>query len=126
MAGLSNRVVFLPPADRADLYDRLPSDLDGVKMHRFRAVRFYEDHAFEGPTGVLYGNRMVVSPDVVFKGPSQFLYLPTDGGPPQVLHPITKTEFDKRASDPTVLRMTTAEGFVIPPSDTGRLTENGK
>ena len=93
VAGIADRIVFFPPADCADLYARLPKNLDNATVSEMRAISFYDHHSFGGPVGVSLGNRLLIAPDVFFKGSYPlFLFFPEGGA--QILYPDRRTPAD--------------------------------
>lgn len=122
ITGLANRLVFLPPADRPDLYSRLPTDFSDVVMSDYQVLRFYTQHQFGGPLGVIYHNRIIVSPDILLKGatPPQFWLFPPDGGSPKMLYPVSEEEFRRQEMQPNTVKLKLRERIVIPITETGR------
>jgi hypothetical protein len=122
MAGLANRIVFFPPADRPDgFYSRLPTDFSGMKIGDIRPLRFYKQHSFEGPLGVLYGDRLIVAPDVFLtqRSDAPLLFIPPDGGPAHLLHTPTPEQVDNMSKETPILRIQ-ASRVVEPHRETGR------
>jgi hypothetical protein len=122
MAGLEERIVFFPPADRPDgFYSRLPTDFSGLKIEDIRPLRFYKQHSFEGPLGVLYGDRLIVAPDVLLtqRSDAPMLFIPPDGGPAHLLHTLTREQFDDMRKEAPILRIE-ATRVVEPHRETGR------
>ena len=122
LTGLANRLVFFPPADRHDLYVRLPTDFTGMVLSRYQVLRFYDHHQFGGPLGVIYHDRTIVCPDVVLTraAESRFWAFPTDGSEPRMLYPITKEEFDLQQGLPDAAILKVKPGLKLPPSEIGR------
>jgi hypothetical protein len=89
VAAIANHVVFLPPADRPHFYADLPDHFQGLSSE-IRPLQFYEGHRFGGPAGILFGTRAVVVPDVMQVGSARYfwLYVPPEGGAPQIRYPL--------------------------------------
>jgi hypothetical protein len=91
MAGIADRILFLPPVDRPDLYGHLPKDFTGIALAdgAYRVVWFYQHHQFDGPLAVAYHDRMVVFPDVLYARPKEcrVLLFPPGVPEPQLLYP---------------------------------------
>jgi hypothetical protein len=87
LAGIADRLIFFPPADRPDVYLALPTSLAGVTME-FDALEFDQRHSFRGPFAVMLRERLVTVPDVWRRGLSantQLAYFPPGGGPSHVI-----------------------------------------
>lgn len=120
-AGIEERVVLFPPADRPHFYQDLPTDtLEGAKMELFGRVDFGEHHAFAGPRAVVYHKRLAVCPDVFFKGRYPLVVVPDSDGPLQVLHPVSHAEAERLKKEHPDRGLSLAINTPIPDSDTGR------
>lgn len=107
VAGIADRVVFLPPVDRRDFYDRFSRiDPDQIQLTNCRVLKFYKDHSFDGPLGVLFGDCFAVGPDVMRSGSAAatVLFIPPDGGTPQIMHKISDEDFERRPSDAITIK----------------------
>jgi hypothetical protein len=105
--GLSNIMVLLPPADKENFYGHFPSNLSHLTEKNIEGMSFCKKHEFEGPTGVLYKDRMVVVPKQ-FKDRSiepYFLYFPGEGSKPQVMKPTSKKEYEKVSKEEGVINL---------------------
>jgi hypothetical protein len=119
LAGLADRVVFLPPADARDFYNALGSDLEGLALDP-RPLSFYQHHIFGAPRGVMLGHRLVIAPDVMMYSltAGDILLFPADGGGPYRSHPVSQGEYERwRQAHNTV---TTRHWHRLPSTETGR------
>jgi len=89
LAGLADRLVFLPPVGRGNFYAALPSDYKGASLDQTRVLRFGGRHGFDYPVAIAFEDRMIVAPDVVLNGAAQddarLIVLPPGGGQPQII-----------------------------------------
>jgi hypothetical protein len=121
LAGLANGIVFLPPADTREFYGTLGDNFEGLEID-YRVLRFYEHHAFGGPVGVLYGDRLIVVPDIMMHSATAgaIIYFPIDGGGPHLLYPMSQDEYKRRGQATNVPPVTLNSGHVLPKAETGR------
>lgn len=122
LCGIADRIVFLPPADRRDFYSLLPTDFNGLTLRDYRVVTYYDQHNFDGPLGVVYHDRVIITPDVMFKDQTKARYLlyPPNGGKPEMLYPISAEEFERKKNLSHVVRIKTQSGVLVPQNETGR------
>jgi hypothetical protein len=106
MAAIASRMVFFPPADRPDLYALLPEDFSGLQIDG-QKLNLSRHNEFEGPFGVLFGDRLIVAPDVLLRGAvaAPMILFPPGGGKPRVLYPISEEEFERRLQQPHAVRI---------------------
>jgi hypothetical protein len=120
VAGLADRLVFFPLADRRTLYDLIPLPFKG-RLSNVTVLDFGPPNNFHGPAAVLVGDRMVISPDVILRGThAPVLYFPTDGMPPSVMYPISDSDIEQEAEGRTVRTIKVTPSVEVPDSETGR------
>jgi hypothetical protein len=105
LAGIANRIVLLPPADKPNFYEALPDSFAGLSLDNSNALQFYEGHRFGGPAGILYGTRAVVVPDVIRIGsvPCFFIHVPPNGRPPRILYPLSEDQQEQALRSPNLI-----------------------
>jgi hypothetical protein len=121
LAGIGNYVVFFPPADDPDLYSRLPSSFKGTRVNVVGPLPLGPDFAYGEPTAVLYKERLVVVPDVCFRGVHlRLLVIPESGGQLQIMFPVRDEEFEELRRLYPEGGSTITSRMQMPKSDTGR------
>jgi hypothetical protein len=121
-AGIAERLIFFPPADRADLFSRLPAVFDSTQVQRLRRLEFSKAEEAPGPMGVLIDQRLVIAPAVMIRGSvaAPVLLFPPDGSPSRLLFPVATEEFERQAGMPNAIRLHLRAEISLPESDTGR------
>jgi hypothetical protein len=125
LAGLGDRLVFLPPFDRKDFYASLPTDYSGSRVECTRFLRFFKGHAFQGPVAVLFEARLIVAPDVFFRTREvPVIFFAPDGSGPHICRQITQEQFDRLGELPDVKTLAAAPILHLPDGEMGRPTSS--
>jgi hypothetical protein len=97
VAALADRLVILPPADRKNAYSLLDEKFEKLTS-QYHRLRFFDGHRFGPPTGLIYRDRVLISPDILLKeGRGAYILHPLgDEFKPRVLYPTTKEDIEAR------------------------------
>jgi hypothetical protein len=121
IAALAERVVLLPPADRKNVYSILDEQFEGLTA-QYHRLRFSDGHHFGTPVGVIYRDRLLISPDVFLKEAGKgtyILYPPGDEARPRLLFAITKDQYESQRTLPNNQLIEIKGQIVIPIKGTG-------
>lgn len=126
LTGMSDRIVFLPPADREYFYSQLGSGFDNLRLSDYRILQFSVRHYYNMPVGVMFGDRVIVAPDPILKGtvPGNFiLFLPGEGSP-RLLRPVSEKECEQLRQLPNAVAIRPRYQLQVPEKETGRLNNS--
>jgi len=109
VAGLADKVVFLPPAGSTGFYESLPADYKDASIDRMTALRFHpRDGLAAGPVSIVFEDRPIVAPDVYFDASRKIpvIFLPQGSAEPQIIRPnrISQIELDHQAQQPNTTK----------------------
>jgi hypothetical protein len=94
LALIEDWILILPPADRPHFYDALAPET-GAPVKIIRELHFGPDAPFAGPFAVMVGTRLVVCPDVFFKGRYPLIHIPENRGRAQIMIPMSPERFEQ-------------------------------
>lgn len=123
LAGILNRVIFLPPAGSVDFYESISGNqAEKIGLKDVRLINFLEDSTFGPATGIIYGDRFVVWPDSIFKHakPQRVLFIQPEDGRVEKMMTISGEEAAKLLEKPTTVLIEVSGRLVAPLHETGR------
>lgn len=98
-ASFGPMMCLFPPADRPDFYGRLPLAVDGL-AGQLKKGHYGHRHGPAQPVGVIFGDRLVIAPDVFSPSDSPLIYADPAGGPNRLLHPVNSADLERIKSRP--------------------------
>ena len=94
--------------------------LEGARLELLGRLDFDVQGMFAGPCAVVYRKRMVICPDVFFKGRHPLIVVPDSDGPFQVLHPVSQQEAERLKRQYPQNGLSLVANVQIPKVETGR------
>jgi hypothetical protein len=127
VAAITDRIVSLPAVDRPGLPFADLSQPEGTFTAQYRRLGLYQDHQFDGPTGLLFEDRLLIMPDVLSRGniEGSVLVYPSWTSTPLITYPISEEEHKAISQHPNVHLVKAKYQPLIPSRDTGRPDEEG-
>lgn len=121
-AAIANRVIFFPPVDRPNFYSVFPTDLKGLSGNILKVFKLNWLDESHIPCGILWGDRMVVAPDIFVRGEISgvFVYFPEDGSEASLLYPLSAEDAASRQNQPGDTQINVRPNITAPIKDTGR------
>lgn len=122
IAALADRLVLLPPADKKDPFSILDEKFDSLSS-QYQKFHFSDGHQFGKPVGLIYRDRLLISPDIILMERDQGAYIfypPGEEFRPRMMFSISKEEYESQRTRPNHVLIKMNGQIEIPGKGTGR------